>query len=72
MLWINEINFLVIIVIVIIIVLVIIVIIIIKIYSSSIYKCSGSSLYKLKKNINKRIKTVKIIYKIYMINIRVP
>ena len=24
------------------------------------------------KNVNKRIKTVKIIYKIYMINIRVP
>ena len=50
MLWINEINFLVIIIIVIIIVIIIIIIIIfIKIYLSSICKCSGSSPYKRKK-----------------------
>ena len=41
----------------------IIVIIIINIYSGSIYKYNGSSPYKLKKYINKRIKTVKITYK---------
>ena len=40
--------------------------------------CSGSIIYAMVllptnlKNINKRIKAVKIIYKIYMINIRVP
>ena len=55
----NEINFLVIIII-------IIIIIINNIYSGSIYKYNGSSPYRLKKNIDKRIKTVKIIYKIYM------
>ena len=44
--------------------------IIINIYSGSIYKYNGSSPYKLQ-NINKRIETVKIIYKKYMINIRV-
>ena len=51
-------------------------IIIINFCSGSIYKYNGSSPYKLKikykENIHKRIKTVKIIYKVYMINIRVP
>ena len=46
-------------------------IIIIIIYSGSIYKYNGSSPCKLK-NVNKRIMTVKIIYKTYMINIKVP
>ena len=45
------------------IIFVIIIIITINIYSGSIYKYNGSSPYKLKKNINKRIKKVKITYK---------
>ena len=53
----NETNFLVI----------IIIIIITNIDSGSIYKNTMLLL-----PINKRIKTVKIIYKIYRINIRVP
>ena len=40
-----------------------IIIIIINIYSGSVYKYNGSFPYKLKRNINKRIKTVKITYK---------
>ena len=52
----NETNF-----------LVIIIIIITNIDSGSIYKNTMLLL-----PINKRIKTVKIIYKIYRINIRVP
>ena len=42
---------------------IIIIIIIINIYSGSVYKYNGSFPYKLKRNINKRIKTVKITYK---------
>ena len=48
---------------IIIIIIIIVIIIIINIYSGSIYKYNGSSPYKLKKYINKRIKTVKITYK---------
>ena len=64
----NEINVLVIviIIIIIIIVIIIIIIIIINIDSGTICKYSGSSPY-----LNKGIKAVKIVYKIYVINIRV-
>ena len=61
-----------IIIITIIVIIIIIIIIIINIYSGSIYKYNGSFPYKLKKYINKRIKTVKITYKVYVINIRAP
>ena len=44
-------------------IIIIIIIIIINIYSGSVYKYNGSFPYKLKRNINKRIKTVKITYK---------
>ena len=44
-------------------IIILITIIIIKIYPDSIYKYNGSSRYKLKRNINKKIKTVKITYK---------
>ena len=57
---------------IIIIIIIIIVIITINIYLGSIHKYNGSCSYKLKKNINKRKKTVKITYKIYLINICVP
>ena len=62
--WFDEINTT-----FIIIIIIIIIINIINIYSGSIYKYNGSSPYK---NISKRINTVKIIYKICMINIRLP
>ena len=44
-------------------IIIFIIIIIINIYSGSVYKYNGSFPYKLKRNINKRIKTVKITYK---------
>ena len=43
-------------------IIIFIIIIIINIYSGSVYKYNGSFPYKLKRNINKRIKT-KITYK---------
>ena len=61
----NEVDLVVVVVIItiIVIIIIIIIIIIINIYSGSIYKYNGYSPYKLKKYINKKIKTVKITYK---------